>query len=1402
MRNDAITNSAPTRAELVAHAVEQWSSDVSALGGRDPLLSYRDLKVGTLDLAAAESEARKALLAGERVLISKLFPYEPLRSSALRSVRAIRDKSRELAQERGLAVCYLAVGVASWANPFAARRPTAPVMLRSATVAARDPAETDFVITIADDPFVNPVLLHALDTQLGLRFDAADLRDPSGRLRYATVVERLREFAPPHVVDGFSVAHRAVLATFSTVPLALTDDIAAFGVDLPQHDVVAALAGDTTALTAIARPGALVMPEFRVLDTDAEQDSVVAAATGGGHLRVEAAPGTGRTQTVAALVAELVGRGQRVLVVGQKRATLDSLVERLACVGLRDVVLDTDRTVPADAVAQISDTARGLAAGPPPDDEAGAAGAAGSTAAVSGAELDAYRDALHRVRHPWGISAYDAMVHVATAPESCRTSAGVAPDVLAEAGSTDTVRARLREYADLGGLTLGRSTSPWFDADVHSVRDAAELMDTTTQLRERSLPGLRDAATRSAVEVGLAGPGTIDECLEIVDLLSSVAATVDELGPRIWDEPLDEFALATGDRPYRVANDGAIGFLARRKLRRRLAEVAGFAGRYDRHRVHERVLAAREQLTAWRGRSRDGKAPRTGPHLPDAVTAAGDIRRDLAALAAANPRTTDLPGLPIADAAKRLDELIGDEHQLRSLPRLYELGAELSAAGLDDLLAELRRRHTAPEHVGDVFDYAWYSSLLDHWRSSDAALGRFERERHEKRVAEFCAADLADQRASAKRVLRARHRRFAEIAGEYEGQAAVLTESAPEVLPGTPRELLEQAPDIALSAVPCWVSSPLTVPQSLPPRRLFDVVVVEDAGRLAVAESVPAVARADRVVLVGDDEVARAPFTTAVEPAPDPDEHEGPWAQGPPASVVDLVRDVLPERSLTGQYRVRDHRLVGFAASTTYAGRLVTVPGVGGQGRLSMDVVDAEPVADDPVDSSSAEVDRVVELILEHVRARPHESLGVVTLGPRHAERLDAALRRALIRAPEVAGYLRGDRSEPFFVKDVEHAGGDVRDTVILSLGYGRSVDGRILYRFGALGRPGGERRLTAATTCARERLTVVATFGADDLSPRRLTTAGAQALGRFLTYIQYGADHQVSAPDGDDEHDASPGIEVASGWNAGAEPFAGVVAERLREAGVGAPVVVGHGGPGGVGVAVRHPTRRDRFVLAVETDGPGFAARHSTRERERLRPAQLRRLGWNVHRAWSAAWANDPDGEARRLLAAYEQAVTDADAYDWAVAAAEADIVAGMPDDVGEAPGDHSIDGSAADASTGTTADGDGRVADGGDEAAGAGGEAVAGDVTAAASADAPSDEPQRSSARPLLVRGRVVSEYTGRELAALARWVESDGVARREDVVIDLMAADMELPFDDARTVDVLRHAVRVARAGSPAV
>jgi hypothetical protein len=399
---------------------------------------------------------------------------------------------------------------------------------------------------------------------------------------------------------------------------------------------------------------------------------------------------------------------------------------------------------------------------------------------------------------------------------------------------------------------------------------------------------------------------------------------------------------------------------------------------------------------------------------------------------------------------------------------------------------------------------------------------------------------------------------------------------------------------------------------------------------------------------------------------------------------------------------------------------------------------------DEPVDGAVVEVGRVVELVLEHARVRPYESLGVVTLGSGPARRIDDALRRALVRSPDAAKFIREDREEPFFVKELERAAGDVRDAILLTAGYGRAVDGRVLYRFGALDRPGGDRALTAVLAGARERVTVVSAFRADDLSPRRLATPGAMALRDLLAYVEASG-------------------AVASGDGAAADPLEAVVAERLRAAGV--EIVVGLGsGPGRIAIAARHPARSDRLVLAVDTDGAAYAAAPTPRDRDRLRPEHLVRLGWAVHRIWSPAWADDPDGETERLLAACADAVTTADAYDWAEAAAQADVVVGMPDPGVEEPG----------------------------------GGVGAAEETVDVEDGVPEREARRL--RPRVAPGRAVGTYTRHELAAMARWVDSEGAARSEAEVIAVLADELRLADRGPRVDDVLRHAVRVARAGAP--
>jgi hypothetical protein len=63
------------------------------------------------------------------------------------------------------------------------------------------------------------------------------------------------------------------------------------------------------------------------------------------------------------------------------------------------------------------------------------------------------------------------------------------------------------------------------------------------------------------------------------------------------------------------------------------------------------------------------------------------------------------------------------------------------------------------------------------------------------------------------------------------------------------------------------------------------------------------------------------------------------------------------------------------------------------------------------------------------------------------------------------------------------------------------------------------------------------------------------------------------------------------------------------------------------------------RVLVAVETDGPRYAAMSSTRDRDRLRIEQLRRLGWEHLRIWSTDLFRDPARDAARVSAAVRAA-------------------------------------------------------------------------------------------------------------------------------------------------------------------
>jgi very-short-patch-repair endonuclease len=336
--------------------------------------------------------------------------------------------------------------------------------------------------------------------------------------------------------------------------------------------------------------------------------------------------------------------------------------------------------------------------------------------------------------------------------------------------------------------------------------------------------------------------------------------------------------------------------------------------------------------------------------------------------------------------------------------------------------------------------------------------------------------------------------------------------------------------------------------------------------------------------------------------------------------------------TLNWHYRSRDERLIAFsnAQPDLYDWSLTTFPGVAGDGCLRHVLVPFHPGIPGSTDSSSDEVSQVVELICQHAREYPSTSLGVIGMGIKHAERIHEALRIARGEDPSLDQIPCLDETrehDPFFIKNLERVQGDERDAIILTIGYTKTHDGRMQYRFGPLNQEGGERRLNVAITRAREHMTVVSSFAPEDMDDDRLRAEGARMLKRYLTFARSGGselgNHAMSKP--------------------ALNPFEVDVRTRLTRAGI--PLTAQYGVAGyWIDFAAKHPERPGEMVLAIEADGASYHSAPTARARDRLRQSHLENLGWQFHRIWSSDWFRDPEQEVARARGAYDTAVAAAD--------------------------------------------------------------------------------------------------------------------------------------------------------------
>ncbi|HLO40919.1 MAG TPA: DUF4011 domain-containing protein, partial [Phycisphaerales bacterium] len=1345
---------APDPKPMAPHErVRRWQSRLLDLSLLNRLINFREttrtLKLEIPDLPALENafNQEKRFTISSKTDGDENFRKEQQERQTLYSnlppaatQAALLDlyrTRRSTIEETGANPLYLALGMLHWYESDVSELPRrAPILLLPVELTrATATSGYRYDLLLSDEPIrPNVTLLEKLRVEFGLDDPAlATLPEDDRGIDVARVFHNFRTAIKG--INRWEVVESAHLGLFSFNKFLMWRDLQEHLDTLKKNRLVAHLlqgpgnvfdprplpAADT--LDEDLAPGDLLCTR----DADSSQLAAIRAASQGHTFVLEGPPGTGKSQTIANMIADSIGRGKRVLFVAEKMAALGVVRDRLEKDGLGAFCLElhSAKASKKEVLAQL-ETALKEPPAPEPHDWPTLC----ADLARERTLLNAYVRALH-AHHPSGETLYQVAGRLATLP----TGPAITPDTDSIAAvSAQTLaawRAALEELHraaamldpvaahDLRGIARSQWSFSLPDQACAALDAAAQSLTALRASLDHFFHSFRAAASESLIT-----PRTLDSLQSLAKLLSSSPSAhpdlilgtdapalrasltrLIELGRQrdarcasllatYRPELLDADILPHLDRTRRAAAaSGLFGlwprFSARRSMRpyctgdvppiqtlhrdlesilelkRESAQLAAnadaprlFSARWNNAHPAWDELSA---ILAWSSSVADAARPlleaphglqllssllsllHAGPAPADLLSAAAAflnaisrwssaqgeldalLKITLPAPTAADPTVPWLPAL-----ARQLERWRGGLPDLNTWCTWRDARDRAHAAGLAPII-NLYEAGTLPlAELKPAFERgyaaAWYNAVAD----AHPAIREFNARTHQGHIERFASLDT-QVLARGHRIVRAalaKDRPDASADANPQSELGILKRELSRKARHMPtRRLIASIPNLLARLKPCFLMSPLSVAQyldaRLPP---FDLVIFDEASQIPVWDSIGAIARGAEVIVVGDSR--QLPPTSFFTIAAEDEEQETT------ESTLDDMESILqecnassiPSMWLSWHYRSRHESLIAFSNFHYYRNQLHTFPSpIDRSDQLGVTLRHIPGALYDRGNSRTnrKEAELIVEEIVD-LLSQPlppgrehHDSIGVVTFNQTQQTLIEDLLDAKRRELPHLDRFFTDQVPEPVFVKNLENVQGDERDIIIFSVTYGPYEVGKPpSMHFGPLNGSGGERRLNVAVTRARKKLRVFSSIRADDIDLRRTSALGVAHFKTFLDYADRG-------PRAIAEATSLPTTPTTSTSTLDAG-FEHAVQHALTARGWQVDAHVGCAGYR-VDLAIRDPARPGRYLLGIECDGASYHSGKTARDRDRLRQAVLRSLGWNITRVWSTDWRINP---------------------------------------------------------------------------------------------------------------------------------------------------------------------------------
>ena len=500
----------------VAEQVDTWRKQLINLARSNRLLYFRHTRMSTLEIPCGpdefvevadrlvgggwwrfyeppESEEGEQTGAFEHrdsaVSGNELVTSKTTRRDLGNALRSLDRRSTQEFMDKGIWILYLAAGMLHWTDPDTDERAESPLVMIPVHLFRENPREPYELRRADEDIVLNPAL--------GVKLAEFGIELPSMEEDELDIAATLAQFDQAVASQpGWEVRRRLVIGPFSFHKEVMYRDLLKNEDSVSEHPLVQALAIGAREAFGLDFD---VIPEDRleedappesivtILDADATQLQCITAAAAGRSFVMDGPPGTGKSQTIANMIAELLAKGKTVLFVSEKAAALEVVHKRLHAAGLNDYCLElhSHKATRKEVARQFGRALERHPVVPP-----AMAATALAQLVRRRSELSARASAMNEIRQPLGRSLHDVIGRISQlqalpqAPPPAELGSSLTAGDLAQILSTS--------------IEISRAWGPVERGEDFVWRDlASTVLDSTRKQRtlEQIDDALRDLAT-------------------------------------------------------------------------------------------------------------------------------------------------------------------------------------------------------------------------------------------------------------------------------------------------------------------------------------------------------------------------------------------------------------------------------------------------------------------------------------------------------------------------------------------------------------------------------------------------------------------------------------------------------------------------------------------------------------------------------------------------------------------------------------------------------------------------------------------------------------------------------------------------------------------------------------------